>query len=87
MASRKQFKKSIKYVCSELFADCIALNMCGQLNREVTEQLMTEILALNGDYVSRLNHLLKGQEKVSCKKMREEFTLKVNELSDKIIKA
>jgi hypothetical protein len=85
MASRKQFKKSIKQICSELFADCVVLNLCGQLEREKAEQFMTEVLTLNTEYISRINHLLKGQEKVSCRKMREEFTQKANELSAKII--
>ena len=85
MASRKQFKKSIKHICSELFADCVVLNLCGHLEREKAEQFMTEVLTLNTEYISRINHLLKVQEKVSCRKMREKKKKKANELSAKII--
>lgn len=87
MASRKQLKKSIKLVTSELFTDCIALSLCKQGDSETLDQLMTELLALNADYVSRLSHVERGSERLFFKKLREEFTEKVNDLGERIIKA
>ncbi len=86
MASRKRLKKSIKFICSTLFADCVALNLCGQMPREKAEKYMAEILALNTEYVARISHTQKGAEKTFYKKLRAEFTEKVNALSEAIIK-
>ena len=64
MANRRNLKKSIKYICGELFADCVALNRCGQADKEKIETLMANLLVLHGDYVSRLSHCERGHGKV-----------------------
>lgn len=87
MANRRQLKKSIKLVTGELFADCVALEMCGQGRSEELRAVMADLLALNADHVSRLSHVEKGQEKLFFKKLREEFTAKANALSERIVKA
>lgn len=87
MASRKHLKKSIKLVTSELFTDCIALSLCKQGDSETLDALMAEIIALNADYVSRLSHVERGSERLFFKKLREEFTEKVNDISERIVKA
>lgn len=87
MANRKRLKKSINIISSELFADCVALSMCNQANKEVINQLMAEILELRAEYVARISHTEKGQERLFYKKLREEFTSKVNDLSERIVKA
>lgn len=87
MASRKQLKKSIKLVTSELFIDCIALSLCKQGDSETLDALMAEIIAINTDYVSRLSHVERGSERFFFKKLREEFTEKVNDISERIVKA
>lgn len=85
MASRKQLKKSINYICSELFTDCMALRMCEQ-EHEKSDRLMAQVLQLHAEYVASISHVLKGQEKQSFKKLREEFIQKVNALSEEIVK-
>ena len=87
MASRKRLKKSINLICGELFADCVALSMCGQADKETLSGFMAEVLAIRAEYVARISHTEKGQERLFYKKLRTEFTDKVNELSDRIIKA
>ena len=87
MASRKRLKKSIKLISTELFTDCVALSMCNGSDRESLSALMAEILEMEGEYVSRISHTEKGQEHLFYKKLREEFTAKANEISEKIIKA
>ena len=34
MANRKQLKKSVKSITGERFADCVALSMCNQADRQ-----------------------------------------------------
>lgn len=87
MASRKQLKKSIKMISGELFADCVALSMCQQADHDKLEGLMAEIVAMNLEFVSRISHTEKGQEKLFYKKLADEFTQKANELSERIVKA
>lgn len=87
MANRKRLKKSINIISSELFADCVALSMCNQANKEELNKLMAEILELRAEYVARISHTEKGQERLFYKKLREEFTSKVNDLSERIVKA
>ena len=87
MASRKRLKKSIKLISGELFADCVALSMCANADKETLSALMAEVLALQMEYVSRISHTEKGQERLFYKKLRDEFTAKANEISEKIIKA
>ena len=55
MANRKQLKKSVKMITGDLFADCVALSMCQQADRDTLDQLMKEILALHGEYVTRIS--------------------------------
>lgn len=87
MANRKQLKKSVKRISADLFADCVALSMCQQADKETLEQLMKEILKLHEEYVTRISHTEKDSEKEFYKKFKTEFTQKVNDLNDRIIKA
>ena len=40
MANRKQLKKSVKSIMGALFADCVALSMCNQADRQKLDELM-----------------------------------------------
>ena len=87
MANRKQLKKSIRKITGELFADCVALSLCQQADRDKLEQLMQEVLNVHNDYVARISHTEPGSVKMYYKKLKQEFTEKVNDLSERIIKA
>lgn len=87
MANRKQLKKSIRKITGELFADCVALCLCQQADRDKLEQLMQEVLNVHNDYVARISHTEPGSVKMYYKKLKQEFTEKVNDLSERIIQA
>ncbi len=87
MANKRRLKKSIATVTGELFADCVALSLCGHDNEAELKALMADILATHNEYVARLSHIEKGSERLYIKKLREEFTDKVNELTQRIVKA
>lgn len=87
MASRKNLKKSIKGACGELFADCVALSMCGGANQELLLQLEQKIVDICSEYVSRISHTQKGAEKLYYKKLINEFTAAIDETAEAIIKA
>lgn len=87
MASRKQLKKSVKMITGNLFADCVALSMCHQSDMEKFDAFMKEVIELHTDFVSRISHTERGSEAIYFKKFKQEFTEKVNDLSERIIKA
>lgn len=87
MASRKQLKKSVKMITGDLFADCVALSMCQQGDAEVLRALMQEVIDLHRDFVTRISHTEPGTAKAYYKAFKSEFTSKVNDLSDRIVKA
>lgn len=84
MASRKNLKKSIKNICAELFADCVALSMCEGADRAALEELMAEVLAINTEYVTRISHTERGSEKLFYSKLRSSFAESVRTLSERI---
>ena len=85
MANRKDLKKQINNICGELFADCVALKMCEQGNDEKLNEVMLEIWDLRREYVSRISHTEKLNERLFYKKLRAEFSEKAEALSKKII--
>ena len=76
MANRKQLKKSVKRISADLFADCVALSMCQQADKETLEQLMKEILKLHEEYVARISHNRKRTLKRSFTKNSKLNSLK-----------
>lgn len=87
MASRKQLKKSIKLITGELFADCVALSMCQQGNQETLNALMQEVINLHLDFTARVSHTQPGNVRGFYAQLKAEFTQKVNDLSERIVKA
>ncbi len=87
MANRRKLKKSIKQITGDLFADCVALSMCQQADQATLDNLMKEVLALHTEYVSRISHTEKKVEHKFYQKLKQEFTEKVNDLSERIVKA
>jgi len=86
MASRRKLKKAVKNVCGELFADCVALSLAENTDKDKLEELMRMVCATYSDYVSRISHTEKGQEKAFYKQLRSSFTAQANKISDEIIK-
>ena len=87
MANRKQLKKSIKMITGDLFADCVALSMCQQADQAKLDELMKEVITLHTDFVARISHTEKGWEREFYRKLKDEFTNKVNDLSNRIVNA
>lgn len=87
MASRRKLKQAIKAACGELFTDCALLLMTEQGDKAKLQDLMQQVVSLNAEYVSRISHTQKGQERLFYKKLRAEFTEAANALSEAIIQA
>ncbi len=74
-------------ITGDLFADCVALSMCQQADQPTLDELMKEVIALHTDFVARISHTEKGSERKFYSKLKQEFTEKVNDLSERIVKA
>lgn len=86
MASRRQLKKSIRTISGELISNCTVLNMCGVHNNEKTNTLLRKVMAIHNEYISRISHTQKGNEKLFYKKLRQDYTQEVEALAEEINK-
>ncbi|MBO4985863.1 MAG: hypothetical protein J6C87_09565 [Bacteroides sp.] len=81
MASRKLLKKNVNYITSELFAECVinSLYVPGT-DKDKADQLMTEILNVRDEYISRISHTEPGNVKAYYKKFHADFNSKIDSI-------
>lgn len=83
MASRKILKKNINYIMGELFAECLLKGMCiPGIDKQKSDELMTEILNTQNEFISRISHTEPGNVKNFYKKLHADFETKINEIID-----
>lgn len=81
MASRRQLKKNVNYISGELFTECLVNTMfIPGTNKEKADELMSEILKMQDEFISRISHTEPGNVKGFYKKFRQDFNEKVNEI-------
>jgi hypothetical protein len=81
---RRELKKSINNLCSELFAECIALNYYENVDKDAVANIMESILMMQADIVSRISHVQPGAGKNFFKKLREDLVARTEEIIDDI---
>ena len=87
MASRRELKKTVNYISGELFSECLINSMLVPgTDKAKADQLMTEILKMQDEFISRISHTEPGNVKGFYKKFRSDFNAKVNEIIDAIAK-
>lgn len=86
MANKRDLKKSINYICSELFAETMAASIYGtNENQENIEALLTSIMVIDSDFIGRVSHVEPGiKPKRYYKKLVEDFNKQMNETIDRI---
>ncbi len=83
MASRRNLKKSINYIVGELFAECLINGLyVPDTDKQKADELMTEILNMQDEFISRISHTGAGNVKGFYKKLRTDFDAKTNEIID-----
>ena len=86
MAKRRTLKKNINYICSELFAECVALTHYKvDIKQEDVDNVMTRILLMQAinlrqDIISRISHTEPGNVKGFYKKLRMDFNAQVSDI-------
>lgn len=83
MANRRNLKKSINHIASELFTECLVNSLyVPGTDKEKADRLMSEILNMQDEFLSRVSHTEPGNVKGFYKKLREDFNAKVEEIID-----
>jgi len=86
MANRRELKKKIDAICSELFAEAVAVSIYGKsATDEDTNAQLKAILQIRSDFISRVSHKEPGMEgKEYFHKLIDDFKKQVNEVVDQI---
>ncbi|MGI6243374.1 MAG: hypothetical protein ACOYJK_07570 [Prevotella sp.] len=87
MAKKKDLKKKINYICSELFAEAVAASLYGTANNneESLKGLLSTIIITRNDFVNRISHPEPGMEpKKYYDKLVMDFNDCVSDIIDQI---
>ncbi len=87
MANKRNLKREINYICSEMFAECVALSLYNNANIEESnvDSLLKSIMDLHSDYIMRVSHPepgMKPREYYRC--LVDSFNNDANEVVDQI---
>ena len=86
MAKKRELRRSIDYVCSDVFAEAVAASLYGKkINQENLDVLLRVILSVHNDFIRRISHPEPGlPAKAYYKVIINDFNTQVNEIVDHI---
>ena len=86
MANQRNLKRTINYICSDLFAEAVAASLYGEKpNKDNIDALLSSILIIHNDFLSRVSHPEPGMDKkVYYKAIIEDFNKQASEIIDQI---
>ena len=86
MAKKRDLKRTINYICSDLFAEAIASALYGSKdNKESADNLLSTIIITRNDFVARISHPEPGMKPhVYYKALIKDFNVQVSDIIDKI---
>ncbi|MBR2103111.1 MAG: hypothetical protein IJ928_10260 [Prevotella sp.] len=86
MTNKRELKKIINYVCNDLIAECVAASLYhGKPDEENVSAILSSILKIQNDYVSRISHPEPGMKaKDYFKDLTTNFNKQVSEIIDQI---
>ncbi len=86
MANKRKLKKTINYICSDLFSECMAaLLYNGNKKKDEANAILTSIIIVQRDYVCRISHPEPGMSaKKYFKDLKEKFSIQIEEIADNI---
>ncbi len=86
MANKRDLKRTIHYICGELFAECVAASLYnGSPAQEDVDGILSSIVMVHSDYINRISHPEPGiKPKVFFKRMAGDFNKHVSEIIDQI---
>ena len=86
MSNKRDLKRTINYICGDLFTEGIAASLYGQnRDNDNTEAILTAILVMHSNYIRRVSHVQPGMPaKVYFKDLKDKFSKEVNEIIDQL---
>ncbi len=86
MANKRDLKRSIHYITSELFAECVAASLYnGKPEQEAVDGILSAIIMTDTDFIKRVSHPEPGMaQKVYFKDLITQFNKQTGELVDQI---
>ena len=86
MANKRNLKRTINYICSDLFAESVSASLYGEKpNQDNIDALLSSILIIHNDFLSRISHPEPGMDKkVYYKAIIEDFNKQASEIIDQI---
>jgi hypothetical protein len=86
MANKRDLKKEINYICSELFAESVATALYSNNSDEANlNTLLKSLMRTHSDYIMRVSHPEPGMKaKEYYKKLIRSFNNDVNDYVDQI---
>lgn len=86
MANKRNLKRTINYICSDLFAEAVSASLYGEKpNQDNIDALLSSILIIHNDFLSRISHPEPGMDKkVYYKAIIEDFNKQASEIIDQI---
>jgi hypothetical protein len=86
MANKRSLKRGLNYICSELFAECIAASAYSDnCDKQNVDTLLKSIIHTHSDYIKRISHPEPGMKaKKYYQILISSFNDDVNEIVDAI---
>ena len=82
---RRLLKKQVNYIAGELFAACVVLpQVVPGIDEKKVDDLMTRILYMQDDFISRISHTQPGNVKGFYKAFKADFQAQVDAIIDEI---
>ena len=84
MANKRNLKKSINYIAGDLFQECLVLKLIKKTDNAKVDEVLTDILNMQGEFLARVNHPDPGNIKGYFRKLYADFGDTVESIIGKI---
>lgn len=85
MANKRNLKKSINYIAGELFAECLTYSLYFPgTDKAKADALLADILTMQNEFISRINHAEPGNVKGFYRKLRSDFNAQTDSIIERM---
>lgn len=87
MAKKRDLKRTINYICSDLFAEGVAAGLynADKADENTLHDILSTVIVTRNDFVKRISHPEPGMKpKVYYKHLIKDFNERINEVIDNI---
>ena len=86
MANKRQLKKIINYICSDLFSECVAASLySGNKKVEEVNAILASIIIVQRNYICRVSHPEPGMTpKKYYQDLKKRLNAQILEITDSI---